>query len=742
MAAGSTGVKRFIGVNFTDPPTEIGDNELVLARNCWPTKRGYIGARPLQSPVGTATGGADDEVVDRDNDATLFNFVDVNGKHQTVAFITTLGPANLTKTRQGKFVLGDSQFNFTTDIQRHDSSGVNWPEFGPMRPQGLVYNNELYIFLGHTVPGLVLGANDLTLGSTGGPKFRALGTTWAAFTSATAEQFKFNFGTVYRDIMVLGGLPPPYESLAFFTQGIDNLGDPQPAPHTLLTSAKSAAFGYGDGDKLLNLVTTPILGGAAAVEPYVLAFKQRSVWLAQGDVPTTTDDGTLVVTPVMRREGLVASNAVCSTPYGIVWCSGRNVWLMPPGQKPTALGDKIKGFLETLPQTPAGAWHLTFHNDVLYLNFPSPDGWTGTPVGGGAPSLLATQQLWGDMSKFEEDGKVMWWGPMDVHASHMTALDYPDGARQLLGICAQIPGGILTHQPFSFEASRENGLDFSYDNLADFTFTGDGQVPRTSFQHVKFREMDFGDDGLEKLIDALEINASWDLAISVGEDPMVTGFIGNSGRKKVIAELADSVSTETAVANPDQGTARSATLAASDASNDFTGITWDPLLPPRKAAIFFEETWDGGAVTINGTNALGGPLSEDVTKSTPDGSSELHLTANYFRSIVEATKAIQGVSGDGAYLAEGDVYLTEYPATDPASTGFVLGQNTLGGVNDVNLSETFIPLVFFPPNSERFVCRTFQAQVYGGTAIRRFCIRSITPRIRPIGRRPGGSYGG
>lgn len=747
MPSGFTKLQKFVGVNLTDSPTELADNELAWARNCWPTKLGYIGPRPVQSAIGTSAAGADFALVDRDNDSTLFNFVDSDGVHRVVLYATVNNGAF--GTRAGKFFLGDNNFNFTQAIERPNDTGTKFEEFASQRPMGFAYNNELFIFLGVDVPGLVLGAGDLTLGTGGTPKFRALGSTWATFTGATGDQHKFLFGDVYKDVFALGGLPPPYESLVFFTEGVDSGGSPQPSWYSLLTSAKSAGMGFGDGDKLLALKTTPILGGAAAVEPYCLALKQRSVWMFQGDPPTTTDDGTLVVTPVMRREGLVAAGAVCTTPYGIAWCSGRNVWLMPPGQKPVPIGEDIAGFLVQLPQTPTGAWHLTYHDDVLYLNFPGPTSWTGVPPGGGTPQLLPTQQLWCDMRRYEKSGEVHWWGPEDVHASSMLSLDLPDGARQLLGVCPTIPGGVLTHQPFSLGDGDRDAP--STTALTDLTTWDGGQIPHPAFQHVRFREMDFGDDSLEKIIEGIEVVATWDKPVAVSSDPMGINLIADGGRKSETGDIEDPpLPTLGTSANPDVGTIRSDLHDASDVSTAFTGLTWGTAGIARQCQINLnsgDDIADVGTVHVEGTGFGGNPVSEDIDVSIPGN--EPYISTEFFETITLVELSTPSGNAVDVWLEEGPLIrtTTQFNEDDLSSTGFILDRNTLDGILDVRLSETFLALMFFPPDGERFLCRMLQPELYeffsvGTASHRRFTIKSVTPRVRVISRRPGGSYGG
>jgi hypothetical protein len=691
MAVGYTKIKDFKGVNFTDPPTEIADDEFVMARNMWAGKRGYIGPRPVQriaeKQFNSDTGLFENETkigwipwATGANDGAfgcgLYQFIDANQKHRVVACIpfewpngaAGAGPVQydpmmvFLHTAQSGFYFPDAD---PTVVWRHDATFSNavgryFPRLNgaPSRPVSLVFNNELYLFLGHTVPGLVLGAADFPDGNMA-PKFRRLGAAWTTGSGATGDNFKFSFGDVYRNVFVLGGLPAPYESVLAFTE-------PGDTPNTLVEVAKWTGVGFGDGDKLIRVKTAPIVGGSDAVEPYVMAFKSRSVWLVQGFTPSTTDEGNLTMTPIMRREGLVAPHAVCETPYGLVWCSGRNVWLMPPGTEPKSIGDKIKGLLETLPQTPVDAWFMEFRDDVLYLNFPSPRGLvSGNEYGRAASATYArtylpSQQMWCDLRKPDEP---RWWGPQDVRCSHMLSLNFPDGPKQLAGLTPYWEDTASYRvQPFTM---AETGIDSQdgatgaviskgYD-LADpgvsTGLTNQVNPPCSTYQVLRSREFDFGDDNLEKIIEALELNAWWDIGLGA-----YAGF---------------------------------------SAANDRP----------------FDLAW-----YKNGGQGAAG--AGEAAASTPS-------------------------RGTGTF-----------EATDPGALGFTLGFNQLGsgaGALKVQLADTFIPITVFPASSSRFIARTFQFEVFGiqtnnvplnsvdDTILRRFMFKSFTLRVRPIGRRPGGS---
>lgn len=648
MPVGYVKLKDFKGVNLTDPPSEIADDEFAVARNCFGGQRGYVGPRMQQLVLGSRTSLTPqwDEGI-----ASTFvvNFVDKNRTHQLVAMLAydteVVGEA---RSRARFYVLDPGDPNLAggpLPVEMPNALDLTLAhELGmPKKPTSLVYNNELYLFPGHTVPGFILGTDDMKKSLLAGPKFRELGaqgTGWTTGAGTVGDRFKFGFADVYRGVFVLGGLAPPYESLLAFTQ-------PGNTPDILLSVAKWAGVGFGDGDKLIRVVTTPIVGGSSAVEPYLIAFKQRSVWLVQGATPSSTDAGTLVVTPVQRREGLVSPHAVCTTPYGIAWCSGRNVWLMPPGTQPKSIGDKIKGFLEKLPQAPVDGWFLEFHDDVLYLNFPSSAALvTGirSDDNDHTTEYLPTQQLWCDLRNPDEP---RWWGPQDVRCSHMTTLQIAEGPRQLIGITPYMRrvggvGGLNAYQMFSMVEKATDSRDLNdAGTLGGFSL---GEiVPASTFQVLRTRDMDFGDDSLEKIIEALEVNSTWD----IGLDTQVAPVAGTDVPMNV-AMLAD-----------------------------------------------------GGLIA----GAAIAPLS---------------------------------------------------PGTQPSATtvGFVLDVDKVASAGR-RLSESFIPVVFFPSSTTRLLARTVQLLMQGQQTstvdpatlatqqnTRRFTIKSITIRLRPIGRRPGGSYGG
>jgi hypothetical protein len=78
--------------------------------------------------------------------------------------------------------------------------------------------------------------------------------------------------------------------------------------------------------------------------------------------------------------------------------------------------------------------------------------------------------------------------------------------------------------------------------------------------------------------------------------------------------------------------------AANQGSNTFTGVTNPDV--PRNLQVFFAAGWDGGDVTVVGTNQFSNALSEVFTT----GSNVLRVGAKIFKTITSITKGSVGAS--------------------------------------------------------------------------------------------------
>lgn len=735
MPVGYTVVKQWQGVNLSDDPRSIADNELLWAANCYPNVKGIIAPRARQCPIDYGgTGGA--QPVDNGLAATICDFVDRNGKQWYLVYDPMGSPGSTV------FTLHDSNLINRKNVDRPDSVSSLFPvvPYG-VRPGHLVYNNELFVFPGHSFSGLVLGADDLSNGQVGGAKFRELGTTWADFAGASADRPKFSFGEIYRDTFVLGGLPPPYESLVFFTQGVDSAGNPQPSWYTLLSAAKAAGFGYGDGDKLINFKTTPVTGGSSAIEPYGIALKRRSVWMLQGDVPTTTDNGTLVVTPIMRGEGLISSHAVCVTPYGIIWCSGRNVWLMPPGQKAIAIGDKIKGYLSQLPQTDSPAWYLSFCNDVLYLNCPSSrvgtagdqiySRFTGEGAAAAPITYAATEQWWCDLRNLDEP---RWWGPQDVKASHMVSMIGQQGPLVMGGITPYLISGFPVRAAFTLGESNPT--------LRSFTI-GAGALARSG-------------TGVTATIGAhtLRIGDSVSLTLTGGD---VAQFQANG--IVITGRAATTISWVEDLIDPGWFTPNSNVNPVTIESTVDRGID------------LYDVGITAGEAGVNPTTHqlvrtremdFGDPMLTKILECVEVNSAwspELHAGSSgaspWLANSIKDGGVDSSVLNNELQTARGLTALADSSTPGVSQTGFALDLGRLGSGspgNGATLFDRFMATPVYPRNSTRFLFRTLTFEVYsvldgppsggvfpGDYIRRRWALQSLGFRVRPIGRRPGGA---
>lgn len=116
------------------------------------------------------------------------------------------------------------------------------------------------------------------------------------------------------------------------------------------------------------------------------------------------------------------------------------------------------------------------------------------------------------------------------------------------------------------------------------------------------------------------------------------------------------------------GTARVHAAHAANGANTFPGPITSPSVPSR-IAVTFAASWDGGNVTINGTNAAGATIAETVTAATG-----VVVTASYFATVTSITKATTGATTNTATIGTyDDVAITgqlcrTYTPLSPAGT--------------------------------------------------------------------------
>lgn len=471
MAASDVLMGNWAGINLSMHQRFIEDNELAWAQDCFPNTPGIIDRRVQPTAFANQLTQTQLGTGDAVTDSFVMQFVDDQNIYHMIIMCGSTAPNNLPA-----LIEVDPQTGAYIQTLKIGSTGQYFPSRPPTgRQQWLAYKGKLYVFAGGDYPPIVYGSQDIINGY-------ANPLNWAAGGNAPHP----SIGCFYRDTLITAGYTTPGEqSLLRFS----NISDPA----TLLSDATSLVVGPNDADSVIGLADTAILGGAQAVDPYLVIFKQRSVYVAQGFPPTNTDNGTLKVVQLMREEGCVSRDTIAATPMGLIWCSGKNVWLLPPGQQPVRIGDRIAEFLKTLPRSYSAGWHGTYFNGVYMLSVPGGDytEFIGTNVDdASAPyGFVPAMQFWLDLRWGIE--KAAWWGPQMLPFQSQIVCNNGTGSEYLVSCLA-----------------NRSATPQSYIRLYDWSKADGGYTnfSRSIVQLMRFKEYDYGDPMVQKLIDWVELN--------------------------------------------------------------------------------------------------------------------------------------------------------------------------------------------------------------------------------------------
>jgi hypothetical protein len=117
-----------------------------------------------------------------------------------------------------------------------------------------------------------------------------------------------------------------------------------------------------------------------------------------------------------------------------------------------------------------------------------------------------------------------------------------------------------------------------------------------------------------------------------------------------------------------------------DTDADFPGPFTAPDVA-RNLRVTFSADWDGGDVTVTGTDQFGAPVSEIFAA----GDDEAVVGEKIFATVTGATKETPaGVTGNGASIGTGDIVGLPVAVADGVALGFVAGVP-----EEVTIDETY-----------------------------------------------------
>jgi hypothetical protein len=490
-------VQRFDGVCLSRHPRELKDTQLVRALNTYPAEKGaaVLSMRPhtqlIDSEVFATwkqtliTGEVIPDPAHPDLYARMAfaQFEDTKGHHHLLLWLprytVTPGPIYNTGGVLLEWDSSTSSWHVVLGKVGTDDYGLSAID----RPCFVNYQRKLYVFTGADKSGYILyapltGSSPLVTTNT----YDDVGFNWH-------KAIKPKVVSVYRGSFMLADFDPEQPGYVALCDPLD--------PLTLIPEASWFFVGVADDQRIVATKEIAVVGGSDMVEPYWLVLKQRSMWMVQGEPPTSVLNGTLRVTPINKDEGCISKETVVDTPHGTVWCSGKNVWLMPSGQQPVKVGDDIAPLLASHYGAAVYAWHAVYKDGFYKLTIPrvAPgQGDTGEDYGE-AYLTAPTEQWWLDMREYPE--RMTWWGPMDLPAAAAMVETFSDGHSREVQAFVRLsePNSTLyfveANQRTEAHLDAHSGLDNQ---------TG----PK---QELVFKEFTFGDPVLKKIVSNVELVA-------------------------------------------------------------------------------------------------------------------------------------------------------------------------------------------------------------------------------------------
>lgn len=392
------------GVNLLKDRRQVAENECVRAQNFAPTKSG-MGAKRLPRGILRDSSGEATRV------GGLFPLSlycpDVPG----VDFFETSRRIN----QSSLGVLNAFTFQGTGPGLL---ATATYSEPFPRRPGVAVLNKKLYATPGYPLQGKGLTSAGVILDSGailqekiggGGVEFVSL-----TFSTPQSPAVAPALCAVYRNRMVYANFGPGKEDWLVFS---DRNTPTLISQDALAANGRNFRLG-GTFGRCTALREVMLTSTGTPTETMLLAFKERAMYLIQGEPGQTTDTapgpsnppttilGNLTVQRVNTDAGCASQETITQTPYGIFWAGPDDVWFMAQGQSPIRVGSKIRPILEASPASVRYLWHAVYFNGFYRLSVftegQGPD--DDSPLG---------EQWWLDLRDGapQDAASARWWGP-------------------------------------------------------------------------------------------------------------------------------------------------------------------------------------------------------------------------------------------------------------------------------------------------------------------------------------------
>lgn len=184
----------------------------------------------------------------------------------------------------------------------------------------------------------------------------------------------------------------------------------------LASNGRHIEFQQIAGETIIGAFESILMMEGSPTDSALVILTQKSMLILTGDFSQTTDTGqnslvgTLSVAKVNFDVGLSSPNTIVRTPYGVVWASATDVWMLQ-GNTPVKIGTNITQALQNTPPEAVKWWTAAYCKDpgVYILDI--------ITARGTDDSVLVHNQWWlqlNDAVMPQNANQAMWYGPMIV----------------------------------------------------------------------------------------------------------------------------------------------------------------------------------------------------------------------------------------------------------------------------------------------------------------------------------------
>lgn len=334
------------GVNFQVDPTQLEDEELAYCKNALPVKVGTLETRPAMAHArtldGQITSVQTNSIIDfifsscpLAREVVLYkdssnNYVLCTYREASEAGPTRTTLTNITNVRPHLFNIGKRTFCFNGA----ESYVIEEDPDAPGTLHVVTYHSKL---------------------------------TQAGAATVKPELCAMSHGRV-----VLGRLGGAFQSHITFLQteqDEDQYGEP---PFDWLDNQIIYAIGVGleDQGDLTAMFGAMLAGAADPSQSVLYVWKRDAMYVVTGEAGLRGDAeplGNVAVAKVQARCGCVSQATVVQTPFGVMWCGTDDVWLMPWGGTPIAVGTKLRPWLLNQPNNMQWRYHAAYADGFYRL---------------------------------------------------------------------------------------------------------------------------------------------------------------------------------------------------------------------------------------------------------------------------------------------------------------------------------------------------------------------------------------